>query len=129
MTIIQLKIRATTENAVLFCQALQQEESIKSVESTSRAMIRRGILDRAPLRQTELFDIALALIVNLASSAAYDYVRRILDKQQKNKLVEAVEIVEPLSPAQKVAPKTHRVRQKMKMRQSRSKASRLRGKK
>ena len=66
-------------------QALSELDGIEQVGVDNVSSVSANVLDRDPLRQFEVVDVAIAFTINLASAYVYDQIRSALRERAARK--------------------------------------------
>jgi hypothetical protein len=93
MPIIELHIQADRKLVDRLCADFNDDKMIESVEIRSMTPLRRDLLDRGAHRQTEILDVIIAFVVNIASAAAYDVVRNRIRKRAEERQARVVNLI------------------------------------
>lgn len=116
---ITLQLRSTSLEAVQMCEWLKGESGVRSAEIVSESHVKGGLLDRAPLRQTEVLDVLIALVVNLASAGAFEIFMRRFRRKASAHGIGLTRLPKKSSPRPKVkAPKSRTKRKTPKRRKT-----------
>ena len=95
----QIRIRATSEEIQRLRQQVHEAGiTTEQLVWSDRLPARRGLIDRQPLGQMELFDIVISVATGIASNAIYTQLRDLLKKAEDKGKVQVVEEKKPEKP-------------------------------
>lgn len=81
MTDLIINTRGPRPNIEKLVAEINAISEVENVAVIGIEPVPRNVLDRSPQKQIELIELAIAVVVNIASSAAYEKIKSLIQKR------------------------------------------------